>query len=530
VENIIFCSSPFQVLVAKEVVQTVSEDFIGIYLKVSDDQRQTYYAERMKEFCKEVIVLEGKTVLDDMQEALKGKFISNLYLASLDNPVALNLFNPSTMNLYTFDDGSTSIVPLNFYTQGLDRTIQATNFTMREIMSFSTRHYTVFNDCILFPKEKQVFLKLHLEPSDFHRAKNGKKISVFLGQFLASLPYQESFEITNQLTSKILDEKKIDYYYPHPRVPLSIHSGKLKETKFCFEEEIYLLLEEYEFVEVHSFYSTALLLIKDIEGVSVHGYRTFLTTHESDIFAKLGIPYQNVSQSDTQVDIIMPTYNNEETIQLSIESVLNQTHENFNLMIVDDGSTDRTEEICKSYHWEPRIKYFKKEHGGISKALNFGISKSNSIYIARQDADDVWAPWHLGLLLYRLEKESHLDIIGAKVIAEEDKLSDKLAYNDFNELSGEVLWLYLAYRNFFNHSTVIFKRSAYDEAGGYHSDFDGMEDWHLWARLVTKDNALILNTVTTYYRLSNKYRREMAFRLRLAKSRGLSLEEVLKHD
>ena len=113
-KNIIFCTSPFQVLVAKEVVQTVSEDFIGIYLKMSDDQRQTYYAERMKEFCKEVIVLEGKTVLDDMQEALKGKSVSNIYLASLDNPVALNLFNPSTMNLYSFDDGSTSIVPLNF--------------------------------------------------------------------------------------------------------------------------------------------------------------------------------------------------------------------------------------------------------------------------------------------------------------------------------------------------------------------------------------------------------------------------------
>ena len=62
--------------------ETVSEDFIGIYLKVSDDKRQTYYAERMEEFCKEVIVLEGKTVLDDMQEALKGKFISNIYLAS----------------------------------------------------------------------------------------------------------------------------------------------------------------------------------------------------------------------------------------------------------------------------------------------------------------------------------------------------------------------------------------------------------------------------------------------------------------
>lgn len=104
-ENIIFCSSPFQVLVAKEVVQTVSEDFIGIYLKMSNDTRQTFYAERMAEFCKEVLVLEGKTVFNDIQEALKDRAISNLYLASLDNPVALSVFNPSTMNLYTFDDG-----------------------------------------------------------------------------------------------------------------------------------------------------------------------------------------------------------------------------------------------------------------------------------------------------------------------------------------------------------------------------------------------------------------------------------------
>ena len=71
----------------------------------------------MAEFCKEVLVLEGKTVFNDIQEALKDRAISNLYLASLDNPVALSVFNSSTMNLYTFDDGSTSIVPLNLYTQ-----------------------------------------------------------------------------------------------------------------------------------------------------------------------------------------------------------------------------------------------------------------------------------------------------------------------------------------------------------------------------------------------------------------------------
>ncbi|MDB6214734.1 glycosyltransferase family 52, partial [Streptococcus vestibularis] len=143
--NVIFCTSPFQVLVAREVVRYVKEDFIGIYLKMSDDARQTFYAERMTEFCKEVIVLEGKTVFEDIQHFLKDKEISNLYLASLDNPVALSIFNPSTMSLYTFDDGSTSIVPLNLYTQNLEKGIPYTNFTLREVMSLSNKHYTVFD-------------------------------------------------------------------------------------------------------------------------------------------------------------------------------------------------------------------------------------------------------------------------------------------------------------------------------------------------------------------------------------------------
>lgn len=526
--NIIFCTSPFQVLIAKEVVQTVTEDFIGIYLKMSNDARQTFYAERMKEFCKEVIVLEGKTVLNDIQEALKDKSIRNLYLASLDNTVALSIFKPSTMSLYTFDDGSTSIVPYSMYTQENERDIPYTNFTLREVMSLSNKHYTVFDDCILFPKEKQIFLKLHLEPSHFHRAKNGKKISVFLGQFLGSLLHQEDLEITQKLTAKVLNQQNIDYYYPHPRVPLNPYQDKLKETRFCFEEEIYLLLEEYEFVEVHGFYSTSLLLVKNIEGVSVHGYRTFLTTHESNVFAKRGVPYKNVSQSETTVDIVMPVYNGAKTISQAIDSVLIQTHQAFRLLIVDDGSTDNTEEVCRPYLVDERVQYIRESHRGISETLNRGVSLSQTDYVARQDADDVWMPWHLDLLLHELEANPQLDLIGARVIAEEDAMIDKIMINGSNHLTGEKLWLELAYRNLFNHSTVIFKRSAFKDAGGYDSRCDGFEDWHLWSRMVTKDNALVLNIVTTYYRLSERYKRGMTFRARLARSRGLRLEDVLK--
>lgn len=525
--NVIFCTSPLQVLVAKEVVEYVKEDFVGVYLKMSNDLRQDFYAEKMKYFCREVLVLEGETAFHDIKNYFEGKSIINLYLASLDNPVALSTFDSNTMNLYTFDDGSTSVVPKNMYTQNTNRGIPYTNFTLHEVMSLSKAHYTVFNRCTLFPKEKQILLKLNLQPNHFHRAKNGKTVKVFLGQYLGSLQGKEDLEVTQKLTAKVLAEQNIDYYYNHPRVPLNLYQANLKETNLCFEEEIYRLLEEYEFVEVYGFYSTALLLVKDIEGVTTQGYRTLLTTYESDILAKLGVPYRNLSLSNTPVDIVMPVYNGAKTISQSIESVLNQTHQNFRLLIVDDGSTDSTEEVCKSYLVNERVQYFKRNHKGISETLNYGVSISNTEYIARQDADDMWMPWHLDFLLYELEKNPQLDLIGSRVVVEEEVIPDKVSLSHQSHLLGENLWLCLAYRNCFNHSTVIFKRSAFEDVGGYDSNFNGFEDWHLWARMVTKDNAMLLDVVTAYYRVSERYKRSMSFRARLAKSRGLRLEDVL---
>lgn len=515
-------------LVAREVAKVVSENFIGIYLKMSEDKRQLNYAKQMEDFCEEVFVLEGRNILEKVHTFLRDKEIKNLYLASLDNPIALTIFNPDSMNLYTFDDGSTSVVPLNMYTQNLDRLIEHTNFTLSDIMSYSKKHYTVFKECILFPKEKQEILNFSTEPKGFQRAKNGKKITVFLGQALGSPFDLGDIELSKRLTGKILSGLDSVRYYPHPRVGLDLNTADKVESDLCFEEEIYLLLEKYEFVDVHGFYSTSLLLIKDIEGVSVHGYRTFLTTHESDAFQKLGVPYQNVSQSDTLVDIVMPVYNGAGTISQTIDSVLNQTHQAFRLLIIDDGSTDHTEEVCQAYLADQRIQYVKNNHQGISKSLNDGVRISQTDYVARQDSDDIWMPWHLDLLLHELETNPQLDIIGAKVIVEEDEITNKIKRNNYNHLFGEQLWLELAYRNVFNHSTVIFKRAAYEEAGGYDEHCDGFEDWHLWSRMVTKDNALVLNIVTTCYRLSERHKRGMAFRARLARSRGLRLEDVLE--
>ena len=526
--NIIFCTSPFQVLVAREVAKATGEKFFGIYLKMSNDNRQKIYADKMKEFCEDTLFIDNKEWPNELREKLENIKIDKFYLASLDNPVAHMIFNPNFMRLFTFDDGSTSIISPNMYTRYTDRVVGPKDITLENVINLSNGHYTIFDTNTVFSTEKLIKIPFDTEPKDFARATNGKTVKVFLGQALGSCIDKKDIKITEKLTQKALEKLGEVLYFAHPRVTVNIENAETIQSDKCFEEEIYDLLSNYENVVVYGFYSTSLLLVKDIPGVSVHCFRTFLTTNEVEILSNYGIESTDLSLSDTVVDIVMPVYNREKTVGNAIESVLNQTHKNFRLIIVDDGSRDGTEEICRKYLNDKRVVYHKVLHGGISRGLNVGISLATAKYVARQDSDDEWMPWHLDFLLNELEQNDKLDIIGSKVDADKIKLQGGIKRNNFNNLSGEELWFKLAYKNMFNHSTVIYKKSAVIEAGGYDSECDGFEDWHLWARMVTKDNALVMNTLTAYYGLPEEDDKGMMFRTRLAKSRGLRLEDVLE--
>ena len=526
--NIIFCTSPFQVLVAREVAKVTGEKFFGIYLKMSNDNRQKIYAEKMKEFCEDTLFIDNKEWPNELREKLENIKIDKFYLASLDNPVAHMIFNPNFMKLFTFDDGSTSIIEPNMYTRYTDRVVGPNEITLEKVINLSQGHYTIFDTNTVFSTEKLIKIPFDTKPKNLARATNGKTIKVFLGQALGNYIDEKDIKITEKLTKKALEEIGSAIYYPHPRVTVNVENAEIIESDKSFEEEIYDLLSNYENVEVYGFYSTSLFIVKDIPGVSVHCFRTFLTTNEVEILGNYGIESADLPLSDTGVDIVMPIYNREKTVGKAIESVLNQTHKNFRLIIVDDGSRDGTEEICRKYLNDERVIYHKVLHGGISRALNAGILIATAEYIARQDSDDEWVPWHLDFLLNELEQNDKLDIIGSKVDADRSKLQGGIKRNNFNNISGEELWFKLAYKNMFNHSTVIYKKSAVEEAGGYDPECDGFEDWHLWARIVTKDNALVMNTLTAYYGLPEEDDKGMIFRSRLAKSRGLRLEDVLE--
>jgi glycosyltransferase involved in cell wall biosynthesis len=104
------------------------------------------------------------------------------------------------------------------------------------------------------------------------------------------------------------------------------------------------------------------------------------------------------------VSVILPTYNRGYCIERSIDSVLGQTHERMDLIIVDDGSTDDTRErIAKRYHRDGRLRYFYQENQGVSVARNRGLREALGLFVALQDSDDVWKPWKLELQVACLE-------------------------------------------------------------------------------------------------------------------------------
>lgn len=118
------------------------------------------------------------------------------------------------------------------------------------------------------------------------------------------------------------------------------------------------------------------------------------------------------------VSVIIPTYNRAHTLQKSIESVLSQTYSDLELIVVDDGSTDNTEETVKAIS-DRRLRYFYQDHQGACSARNAGILLARGEYIAFQDSDDTWLPCKLEVQLQELQKT------GADIITCHMLMTDK---------------------------------------------------------------------------------------------------------
>lgn len=209
-----------------------------------------------------------------------------------------------------------------------------------------------------------------------------------------------------------------------------------------------------------------------------------------------------------KISVIIPVYNREKTIKRAIDSVIGQLDENTELVIVNDGSTDKTEDIIKEQVEKcgNNISYYKKENEGVASARNFGIEKSKGDYIIFVDSDDYISPNLIKTINTYLVQD--IDIIKFKAthVDSEGQAIRRIDGPVFDNVNGEKTFKELAFSDILMDSPCLYafkkelftKNNLFFRKGTYHEDFGLIPLIIIIAKSVTSINFYGYNYVQTY--------------------------------
>jgi len=223
-----------------------------------------------------------------------------------------------------------------------------------------------------------------------------------------------------------------------------------------------------------------------------------------------------------RISIIMPVWNGEKFLAAAVDSLLAQTFADFELLVVDDGSTDRTPEILRAYA-DPRLRVLRLDHAGIVVALNHGLSQARAEWIARLDADDLSLP-------HRLERQwQAVNRNPATVLCH----TAVTFFGDGSVPAGTARLprtrsftaLRLCYQSPIVHSTVLFKKSVALAVGGYLPEERHAEDFSLWGRLLEQGEFVGLPERLVQFRLHS----HSISQKNLEAQRGLARQIGIRH-
>lgn len=183
------------------------------------------------------------------------------------------------------------------------------------------------------------------------------------------------------------------------------------------------------------------------------------------------------------ISVVMSCYNAERWLAESIESVLNQTWQDFEFIIVDDGSTDETASIIARFAAvDERIVPVSKSNTGLADSLNTGIARARSTWIARLDADDLCEPDRLALQWRTASANPALVFVGTGLVLI-DEHGQPFAVHRYPTRHRKLVAHLTTARKFPAHSSAFFRADAFRRVGGYRPRIRRAEDWDLWLRL-----------------------------------------------
>lgn len=194
----------------------------------------------------------------------------------------------------------------------------------------------------------------------------------------------------------------------------------------------------------------------------------------------------------------MPVYNGERYLREAIESILNQTFTGFEFVILNDGSTDRSAEIVRSYD-DPRIRFYENDHNiGLTLTLNRGLRLLEGEYVARMDADDISVPHRLAKQVDFLDTHADVGVVGTAITIIDEKA--RIVTTRHHPPSHNVLRWCLCLFDPIAHPTALMRRHIVESAGGYQVETGTAEDYDLWRRLSREMKLANLPDVLLYLR------------------------------
>jgi len=210
--------------------------------------------------------------------------------------------------------------------------------------------------------------------------------------------------------------------------------------------------------------------------------------------------FNNLTIQPYLISVVMPVYNREAYLKEAIDSILNQSFRDFEFIIVDDGSTDSSPEIIRSYS-DQKIKYVRlAENSGNTVARNIGIKAASGKYIAIMDSDDISVPERLKKQYDFLEKHPEIGILGGF----KKMFTPEYWFLQHYPSNPNYIKSFLFFKNTMGQPTVMMRREIIDKNNLYYDpQLENMEDYDLWYRASTTGVKIAnLDEVLLYYRLS----------------------------
>lgn len=296
------------------------------------------------------------------------------------------------------------------------------------------------------------------------------------------LPVLQENYFTNPNTFELLlAEKRFTYIQSHPFLMMY-----KKSRSFCIPAN----LVQDQFINRNSKSSelspdNLLELFNQSKKIDLIAFKDF-----NNVSCHQEVPFQFKGKKniDAKVSICIITYNRADLIKESIQSAINQTYTNIEIIIVDDGSTDHTQEVVEKFE-DCRIKYYYKEHSGAPDTRNFAIDKSTGEFISWLDSDDILLPDTIKSHIEILSNYPDADLIYGNIVATDKNknIIQPVIYQEWYKNNSGLL-AQIIYQNPIPNIGTIIRKDVYKKVGFFNTDYRRAHDYEWLSRAVNKIN------------------------------------------